>query len=124
MTPGPLRADEMTDPVQSLRWHNALRTATVELERRPRMMLWSAGPFAVSSASQTGTIAIDHPPFKVGAVILASVQTLQGDLGGCTPFASFARLTDGRVMVSYSLGNMSASDAKFQLAFLLIEAPA
>lgn len=123
MTPGPLRAKEMADPDQALRWHNAIRTATAELERRPKMMLWSAGPFAVSAAGQVGTFAIDHPPFKVGAVILASIQELQGDIGAYAPFASFARQTDGRVLVTYSLGNLYSSDAKFQLTLLLIEAP-
>lgn len=122
MTPGPLRAAELADPEQSLRWNNALRTATADVERRPRMMLWSAGP--LEAPSTTGTIAIDHPPFKVGAVILASVQALDGDLSGMTsaPFSSFRRLTDGRVLVSYSF--VASSATKFQLSFLLIEAPA
>jgi hypothetical protein len=127
MTPGPLRAEEMSDPAQSLRWHNALRTATVDLERRPRMMLWSAGPLAAPPANKTGTVAIDHPPFKVGAVVLASVQALDGTLDGMmplAPFSFFRRLTDGRVMVSYSFGNYPVSATKFQLSFLLIEAPA
>jgi len=126
MTPGPLRAEEMADAAQALRWHNALRTATAELERRPRMMLWSAGPLASPPTNQTGTVAIDHPPFKIGAVVLASVQALDGNLSGMflAPFSSFQRLTDGRVLVAYSFGNYPVSATKFQLSFLLIEAPA
>lgn len=127
MTPGPLRAAELADPEQSLRWHNAIRVATVDLERRPKMMLWSAGPLAAPATNTVDSFAIDHPPFKVGAVILASVQALDGDLAGLLPFAPFSyfrRLTDGRVLVSYAFGNYPVSATKFQLSFLLIEAPA
>lgn len=124
MTPGPLRAAELADPAQSLRWHNALRVAMVDLERRPKMALWSAGPLS----ELVGSIAIDHPPFKVGAVILASLQVLTGDLPAIyAPLVMFRRLTDGRVMVTYSVSLVdigSTFDGKFQLSFLLIEAPA
>jgi hypothetical protein len=116
MTPGQLREAELMDQPTHLRWLNSLRTATSALESRPRMELWNAGPLAGPS----GTVAIDHPPFSIGAVILASIQQLDGMLAlTAAPCASFAKLTDGRVLVTYQFLPVSG---KFQLALLLVEA--
>ena len=116
MTPGPLREPELLDTPTHLRWLNTLRTAVVAVESRGRTKLWTAGPLAGPS----GTVAVDNPPFTVGAVILASVQRLDGTLAlAAAPCASFVRLTDGRVLITYQF---LPSSGKYQLAFQLVEA--
>jgi hypothetical protein len=105
----------LADDAFHLRWLNAVRTATNDVERRPRVRLWDAGPLAGPS----GTVSIDAPPFRVGAVILASVQCLDGAIVlTAAPCASFERLTDGRVKVTYQF--LPAS-GKFQLTLMLVE---
>jgi hypothetical protein len=116
VTPGPIRDAETQDASTLARWLNSMRTASTGLDSRPRVKLWNAGPLVGPS----GTVAIDHPPFSVGAVVLASVQQLDGMLTlTAAPCASFQRLTDGRVLVTYQF--LPAS-GKFQLSFLLVEA--
>jgi|GEM_PF-4690255 hypothetical protein len=116
MTPGPLREQELADPPQALRWLNTLRGTSLALEQRPRSYLWTAGPVLGPS----GTLALDRPPFRVGAVILASVQQLDGALTlTAAPCASFAMLTDGRCLITYQF---LPAAGKFKLVFLLVEA--
>lgn len=119
MTPGPLREAELADPAQLLRWLNSLRDAVRDLERRPRILLWSAGPIDISVAVG-GTISLDAPPWTVGAVVLASVVRLDGASASAgAPWSRFKRLTDGRILVTYSI---PGGTGKVQLTFLLVEA--
>lgn len=114
MTPGPLRDTELADAPQHLRWLNSLRGATGAVESRARVALWTTGPLQGPS----GTVALDSTPFRVGAVLMASVQSL-GTVVPLTvaPVASFQRLTDGRTLVTYQF----LPAGRFQLVLMLVE---
>ena len=121
MTPGPLREQELNDPAQLLRWLNSLRDAVRDLERRPRAALWNAGPIDGSGGGNIGSIYLDTPPWTVGAVVLSSVARLDGSLSlGGGPYATFRKLTDGRIKITYVLPGVTTG--KYLLTFMLVEA--